>query len=219
MPLQAFGWGVVIIGHWNPAILTPIGIAKHCYSLPENTPIEVLVPLDQVAPVRVKHGNLVVMADAMQMQIEATDCSYESLSSAMTVGANALRNLPVTPVVAAGFNVKYRCETPTAPATERTSCSLDDCLADADYTISDRKIQRGLEFEAGRLNLILEQETAGACVFQCNFHRNSRQRAELIEWLSLPVDRVREQVERLLGQVLGLDIREVSNVRNRTASE
>lgn len=218
MPLQPFGWDVVIIGHWNPAILTPIGIARHCYRLADATPIEVLVPLDQMAPVRVKHGNLIVAADTMQMRIETLDYSYEHLADAMAVGVNALESLPVTPVVAAGFNVKYRCEAPNTPAVERTSCALDTYLSDANYTIAARKIQRSLEFEAGTLNLILEHETAGACLFQCNFHRNSQRQAELIEWLRLPPARVQENVDRLLGQVLGLDIREVSNERNSTAA-
>jgi hypothetical protein len=55
---QPFNWDVVIVGFWNRAILTPNGIAKRLFKLPEGSGIEVLVPVNSLEPSQVKHNGI-----------------------------------------------------------------------------------------------------------------------------------------------------------------
>ena len=40
MTVEALDWNVVVAGFWNPAILTPSGIARRLFGLPEETPAD-----------------------------------------------------------------------------------------------------------------------------------------------------------------------------------
>jgi hypothetical protein len=54
MPLKPYDWNVVVLGHWNQAILTPQGIAERLFQLPSETEIGIEVPMDAIGPFRVK---------------------------------------------------------------------------------------------------------------------------------------------------------------------
>jgi hypothetical protein len=54
MELEPFDWNVVIAAYWNRAILTPNGIAKRLFKIPEGTAMEVEVPVDLLEPPQVK---------------------------------------------------------------------------------------------------------------------------------------------------------------------
>ena len=53
MLLEPGDWNVVIVGHWNRAILTPQGIATRLLQLPPETEIGIEVPMDAIGPYRV----------------------------------------------------------------------------------------------------------------------------------------------------------------------
>ncbi len=58
-----FDWDVVVVGFWNPAILTPAGIWKRLFELEQGTPVELEVPIDGLAPYRVSHEEITVTAE------------------------------------------------------------------------------------------------------------------------------------------------------------
>ena len=51
MNVQPSEWSVIILGAWNPAILTPGGIAQRIFKgACGEHPVDVQVPLDGLAP-------------------------------------------------------------------------------------------------------------------------------------------------------------------------
>src|SRR5438128_129219 len=106
MPLETYDWNVVVLGHWNRAILTPQGIASRLFQLPPETEIGIEVPMDAIGPFRIANGDLTVMVGTSQLMVEARENNFSSLERAMRVARRAMENLPETPVVAAGFNIR-----------------------------------------------------------------------------------------------------------------
>ena len=204
MELTPFDWNAIIIGHWNPAILTPAGIARRLFGLQNATPVRVEVPMDGLAPYRVVHEHTLVLADANRLLIGAMEPSFDVLHNAMETAVKALNALPETPVTAAGFNVRYKTEDPPPHLLDVTRAQIDSTLADAGWTIVRRELTRALDAEPGRINLeIKEEDDDQSITIVLNFHRHSSEHADLIEWLSTPVDRIKEMTRRTCEAVLG----------------
>src|SRR5262245_33422873 len=108
MPLEPFDWNVVVLGHWNRAILTPQGIASRLFQIPSETEIGIEVPMDAIGPFRVSHDNLTVMAGGGRLTVEARENNFPSLERAMRVARRGIVSLPETPLLAAGFNIRAR---------------------------------------------------------------------------------------------------------------
>ena len=112
MPLTPSEWNVVVLGRWNRAILTPSGIAKRLFCLDEETPVEVFVAVDALVPPQVKYGGTVVVAGEDRLIAQPETPDFSALAGAMTIARRAMEELPETPVIAAGVNVKYTSKEP-----------------------------------------------------------------------------------------------------------
>ena len=85
MPLQPEDWNVVVAGRWNPALFTPAAIAGRMFQLPEGTPIEVLVVLDEVHLTRTRHEGITVAPSATQLAVAPERCSFDQLERARSI--------------------------------------------------------------------------------------------------------------------------------------
>jgi len=213
MPLESFNWNVVVVGRWNRAILTPLGIAKHVFCIEgETPPMEVLVPLDGVSPYLVKHSDISVAVDHERLIAKLEKTDYKTLAVAMKAGQSVLRNLPVTPVTAAGFNVNFRVTDPSDMHFDTVGGGIDDSLSALPYEISERGISRCLAYGDGSIKLTC---LAGADDYQLlfNFHRTSQDHDELSLWLGTDVEEI-EQVTRDIAGTLGLELEESGHDAN-----
>lgn len=68
--LKSIGWNAVVVGKWNPAILTPQGIADQIFGKPADDPIEVFVPVNAMGPIKVRIEGLLVSADFERLIID-----------------------------------------------------------------------------------------------------------------------------------------------------
>ena len=144
MTAQAYNWNVIVRGSWNRAIFTPAWIAKELFSLGDGTPIEIQVAVDIIGPIRVRHDQLVVSVGKGVLEVITEDHSFTGLQKALGVGALALEKLPVTPVTAAGFNVRYKFGDVTPNIVELFDSSLDMKLCKQNSILSrsfSRKIK------------------------------------------------------------------------------
>src|SRR5689334_6777240 len=135
MTIAPHDWSVIVIGHWNRAILTPSGIARRLLGLPEQTPVEVEIALDAFLPYRVRHGIVTVTAGSDRLHIQPVRFNYDALAESMRVASEALRTLPETPVFAAGFNVNFKTEDYVEALTAVTAHQLDDRFSDEHFGI------------------------------------------------------------------------------------
>lgn len=202
MAITPENWNVTLLGAWNRAILTPAGIATRLLERPEGEPIGVDIPIDGIAPIRVRHEALVISAGSSRIDIGLTSCSFANLGNAMQIGARALQKLPETPVRAAGFNIAFAVDPVPVEATRLLDVRLDDSISDAGFAITERKLSRSLELRPGQINVHVTQANDQPWQILLNFHRESSQPRELIEWLQMPTDDIQQRVQAMLGNVL-----------------
>jgi len=81
MALNPEDWSVVTVARWNRAILTPAGIRQRLFKREEAGPVEVLVPIDLLAPPQVKLDNMTVVANWDRLTVLPEDgcCTFEQL--------------------------------------------------------------------------------------------------------------------------------------------
>ena len=205
--MEAFDWNVVVVGYWNPAILTPAGIGRRLFGLKEGTPVLIEVPLDGLAPHRVKHDGLTVTAERGQLTVLADDPKYAGLDRARAIAARAIGGLPETPLTAAGYNVRVRMEEPPSDLLTATKAPMDDLLSDASFTIESRGFYRSLSWKNGLLNLNIQH--GNDLRVDLNFHRQSTEQDELLSWLREPIAEVEEVVSRVFDEVVRCPLGEI----------
>lgn len=205
MPLQPEDWNVVVAGRWNTALFTPAAISRRVFHLPESTPVEVLVVLDDVQMPRVKHDEITIAPSVGNLVVSPDRCTFDQLARAMNIAKEAIAELPNTPYSAVGFNLRYRADEMPQALAQRFSGDLDRRFSDHGFDITGRMLNRSLKFEEGRLLVQVLDDPEGKSELLMNFERRSRDAAKLQEWLSTPVERVSEAATKVLTQVLQLE--------------
>lgn len=210
MDFKPSDWNVVIVGRWNPAILTPGGIKKLVFKMEDNEKVEVAVPLDGLSPYLVKHPekNITVITDVNRLLIKLENEDYQTLANAMEAGVNALESLPQTPFVAAGFNIRFNAEESPIEILDICTSTIDTKIGDLGHTISARGISRTVSYGDGNLNININLNNKSEVLF--NFHRNSNKKDELVSWLHTDVSTVKTEVERIIDK-LEINIEESAN--------
>jgi hypothetical protein len=211
MSAKPFDWSIIILGRWNQAILTPAGIAKYLFKVKDPKTLEVAVPMDGISPYQVKCPNsaIVVMTENNLLRINLLDTDYDTLCNAMKIGVNALKSLPETPVTAAGFNVKFRSHDYDSNQTSLVNSKIDDILSDQSYKILSRTINRSLEYNSGKLNIIIFiSDNSFDVTF--NFHRDSKNINDLVQWLETSKEKIESKVIEILN-ALNLEIEETKD--------
>lgn len=208
MDIEATGWSVVIVGFWNPAILTPAGISQRLFQLDQNTPVSVELPLDGVGPYRVKYDGLIVVPQLNSLQVITELADYESLSKAKSLAERALKQLPETPVMAGGINVRYRLSNPPEKLIQISTCEVDNLISDEGFKINTSALSRSLEWNQGTLNMEISYEEDGSSNILFNFDRKSKLVNDLAEWMNIPSESIQSVVNQILKNVLKISISE-----------
>jgi len=211
MPFIPAEWNVIVLGHWNRAILTPSGIAKRLFGLDEGTPIEVFVAIDALAPPQVKHGGTIVMVGGDRLITVPETMDFHGLEGAMTIARRAMENLRETPVIAAGINLKYSCKEPIEALQDITRNSWwDDQLSDNQYEILGRALSRVLKWNEGQINFSVTEEADSSFQIQFNFHRGSSNIDELIDWLGKPIADLEKEIARVFSDCMKIKTEDIA---------
>lgn len=208
MTIEPFDWNVNILGSWNLAIFSPKWVAQNLFDIPEGSPASVELVIDMVSPPRlVNNEGMKVVPGQHSFQVYPAKDTFESLDKAKQVAVKALGRLPVTPVRAAGFNVRYRGDaSPTLITAFETE--IDKTLSEHGQSILTRGFGRSLKCGDGVLNLNVTCDADNTVTVICNFHRESDDNTALIQWLGFSVNRLREIIREVVGSVLCLTIPE-----------
>lgn len=213
MPLAPEDWSVVILGHWNRAILTPAWIAKTLFELPEGTPVQVLVSLDTVAPHMVRHEKLTVIPSNDRLVVRPETQDFLTLGKAMATAHKVLEELPRTPVSAVGFNVRYKSPS-MVESVQKVSVHewWDNRLSDTGFKIETRTIERTLPWKNGKIRVFLSQDENEGFEVLLNFERTSIEHEKLREWLSVTAADIEAITQRVIYNSIGLSREEFTNV-------
>jgi len=209
MKIEPFDWNVVVVGFWNPAILTPAGIAQRLFGLEPGTPIGVEVPLDGLAPFRVKHESITVTVGRGRLTVFADAPKYDLFERGMRIAAVAIKNLPETPISGAGFNLRFRIQNPPESLVKKLDVALDDSISDHDWKIASRSLRRALAYKEGVINFDLQDDNDEYIKVVFNFHLEVPNRESLHQWLCTPIQEVKEVVSTVFEKVLCLELGEV----------
>jgi hypothetical protein len=208
MAIETFDWSVVVAGYWNPAILTPSGIARRLFELDEGTPIAVEVPMDGLAPHRVRHDGIIVTAEPGRLALTVEVPGLANLERARQIAVRAITRLPETPLTAAGFNIRLKLDDPPEQLLNATTADAEKLLSDAGFLIKSRSLRRSIRIGDGLLNLDIRQGDGVDTKIEFNFHRQSSSLVELREWLETPCNDVKRVCSTILEKLAGLKFEE-----------
>jgi hypothetical protein len=210
MTLEPTIWNAVAIGGWNPHILSPRGVARHVFGVEEGTPVQLELAIDVPAVYRVSHDGFTVTPSTERLEVTTAIATFVGLSKAAGFLRKAMESLPVTPVSAAGLNIRYVLIDPDGALLPKLKVSLDDSLSDAGLTIKTRRISRTLEHLTGVINLKITAEEADRYEVELNLDcRTSR--SEILVWLASSPATLRETARRIMQNVLGATLPEEIN--------
>jgi hypothetical protein len=211
MKLQPINWSVVLVGGWNPHILTPAGVAKRVYKEEKGATLRVEVPLDGESPHRVfnpKEEISVVCTD-QKLTIDLTQAKYENLALALESGVNVLASLPETPVEAVGYNLNFGRNQFDNDFYKLIEAGFDTTFSDAGFSLVERGIKRGVSYKTGRIN-ITATITETKCSLMLNFHLSSKDKAKLKEWMTTDINTIKDDVNKIL-RIFSCEQEELSN--------
>jgi hypothetical protein len=199
---EPFNWNVIVIGSWNLAILSPDGIRRRLFELPDQSAIELEMAVDRPGFFRVGHGGILVSPTPVGLEVAMRVPNAESLARACALCQRALRALPETPVSAAGINIRYRFPEMPDNLFDLMHAPMDETLADAEFRVTATVVKKTLALAPGVVNVQMNYEgVVGALDF--NFHRDSTTLNDLYDWLGR-VEEFRGLADRLL-EVLGVE--------------
>lgn len=178
-------WNIVVLGAWNRAILTPAWIQEIVLSLPQGSPVDVLVPMDTIfAPFQVHDRGLTVIPAPGQLVFQLADPTEELLTRAMEAAKRAMADLPRTPLHACGLNLRYTALEPPGTLLDRSRCMTEQLFSNEGYELRIRRRGESLVFKEGMLNVIADIPTTGPCGITLNFERQSTNRNDILIWFS-----------------------------------
>lgn len=204
MPFEPTNWNVIVLGAWNPAILTPEWIGKNIFKIASGTPIAVEVPLSTMAPWKVKHEDISVRASSGSLEFICDSTTHATLERARTLACIALEELPKTPVMAAGFNLRFASRELPPELGEIITAGLDKALSDSDYKIQGLSTRRTLKINEGVINCEITISDKDDVLLVINFHRDSTDRGALKRWLEFPTNDVKDHCEKILTSLKGV---------------
>jgi hypothetical protein len=219
MSLRPVEWNVVVLGRWNPALFTPAAISRRVFDLAEGTPVEVFVVLDDVQQPRVRHEGITVAPSFGQLLISPERCTFKALEQARAKARDAIIGLPKTPLNAAGYNLRYQADVMPQPLMARFSEMLDRRFSDNDFHILGRQFHRVLEFHSGRLLVRVTRDPDDKAELLLNFDFQSKNADQLSDWLTVPINDIRDAAQRILRDVLELGDEDYVFEHNEHAGE
>ncbi len=200
--IKTVSWNSIVVGKWNPAILSPKGIAKEIFEKDNTNPIDVLIPLDTIGPAKVKIDDFVVSVDFDRLVIDCEKSNWEHLEGSREYCIKAMNALPKTPVTAAGFNIRYELSEPFDQFMDLLEMPLDTNISDNAISIGQREIRRSLEWEKGTINLHVIKNREDDYMILLNFEMKSDERKQLTHWLKKTTGTIKKITKTIMCDVL-----------------
>lgn len=189
MQARDYSWDVVVVGAWNTAILTPQGIGRRIFNLAEGQAVQVDVPMNANVGPFVRHGGQIVRVTDERLSISPERVSFQSIAESMQLAKRPMQSLRETPFRAAGINYRFIFGDTSDEFLRITRTDLDEFLVDVhEKEVRSRRLRRSASFADGNINIDLFEYHDGSSAIMFNFHRETSQLDDLLQWLDGPVD-------------------------------
>lgn len=203
MPLAKQTWDVVAFGRWNPGILTPKGIVARLFDPAQPTnEMEIEFPEDAVGPCRVNYEGLAISVTDSVLAVQPKNQTYADLHRAMAAVKRAMQNLPETPVSGISITLRYagQPDEGMAPLGDSLQHPWEERFAECGYTISNRSFSFSVKWDGGTILITLGNKPEIGYRATISFRRSGA-RDEMLRWLSLNPDILRDQVTAIFQKV------------------
>jgi hypothetical protein len=211
MPLAPHDWSVVVAGFWNRAILTPTGIKRRLFALQDEALLELGLPIDGIGPYRVGYQGITVSVAIDRLIVEPDPLTFPQLQTAIDIARAAVVDLPQTPLLATGINVRYRTVEPPPPALlDLLESEWENSLSDMDLVIERRSIGRSVVWNGGSINIAVLQ-AEGHFQVDFNIEKRSNVHADHVAWLNHDADAISAFTRRLLLESMHLAEEDLPN--------
>jgi len=170
------GWNIVLLGAWNPAILTPPWLAKHVLDA-DSVPVELSLSLGSIEERQISfpdHGFRLAVQPG-KLVLTPFSLNHAHIIKAQTVAVVLLEKLSHTPVSGVGVNYRFAHRGALAAAEPVFDLPDSDGLVELGLAVRQTQVIRKLEGVAifGRplLNLRMTSDLDdGEIRFDLNYH-------------------------------------------------
>jgi hypothetical protein len=162
---------VVLVGFWNPAILTPAWLAKHVFALEVDVPVEMELSPVAGQPPRFKMQGLRFSPAYNRLTVVPEGLEGEQLTTCETRLRVLLNALPHTPISAFGINYAFEDAAPSEALLDLFSDQ--EGLAERTglaFESQSTGVQRAMAMNGYVLNFTRSLSAPNTVKYKFNFH-------------------------------------------------
>ncbi|MEP7198107.1 MAG: hypothetical protein ABI851_16435 [Saprospiraceae bacterium] len=204
MVIKELSYSIVLVGKWNPAILTPLWLGSNLFD--DKPSIEIEFSLNFDVPTRYRVKNIIIAPGIDRVQLLSIDNSDESLSLMESIAIKLCRTLSHTPLVAVGINFAYIEQKHNDALLPLMNFADADKIIDDGWQTSNQSIKRTLQKNGYNINLAISVDEKYNFDFDFNFHYPTTTATLVSECLSGKVIDFKNQATALLHQLFNLEI-------------
>lgn len=159
---------LVLVGAWNPKILTPAWLKHNQFTTLES--IQVLVAISNpLAPIQLTLEKVKLNISTAKIIISAVTPDV-SLTDIEEFAEKLLALLPHTPITGIGYNLCYMDEAPSAELLKKFFIIDDDDFIEADCSIDEKVIKRKFIIKEKVFYLTQSLNSNNTISFDFNWH-------------------------------------------------
>lgn len=159
------GWNIVVLGHWDPLILTPRWVGEHLAS----GEVNVELPAHARLPPRLNFDGVATLVVEGRLVVAPHKADRPGLAAAEKMVVRLLELLPHTPVNGLGVNFQW-----LLPRSGKVADALrpadEAAVASAGYEVAQVTLRRRLTSKEHVVNLSVESADDGKARVSANFH-------------------------------------------------
>lgn len=204
MVIKQLSYAIVLVGKWNPSILTPSWLVANIVEDNPQVLVEFSINLDMPSRYRVKN---VIIAPALDKTVFLSmDNSDESLTLMESMAIKLCSILSHTPLAAVGINFGFIEKTNKDELLQLIKFADTDKITENGWQISKQSIKRALKKDNYFINLTISFNDQSDFEFNFNFHYPVNTSAQVSTCLQGKVIEYKNQALTLLDTLFNLKL-------------
>ena len=204
MIIKDNSFSIVVIGNWNPHILSPQWISK---SLFEDKPeVQVQFSLNLDASNRFIVKNIIFVPSNDRLIIQSSDNSDDSLLLIQETVIKLCKILCHTPIRALGINLGFIHTESNEKLLELINFNDVNDISENDWNIKSSSVKRNIEKNGYNLNLTIEYNSQSEFHFDFNYHYALSEPSKIEEVLNMQIVKFKEVSLSVLNNFYGLTL-------------